>query len=211
MTRVLIRASSPIVKAGLETLIHAYPSLYVISDALDEHGAIEGAGGDLQPDVILAELEGRDDENASEVLDDAIGGMAVVLLVHGSTTEWADALLRQGVKAVLPGNATAAQVVAAIQAAAVGLVVIHPGEVEGLIPVRGTSEAPRMLSEALTHREIEVLRLLAEGLGNKEIAARLGISEHTVKFHVASIMGKLGAASRTEAVMLGIRRGIVLI
>ncbi len=211
MTRVLIRASSPIVKAGLETLIHAYPSLYVISDALDEHGAIEGAGGDLQPDVILAELEGRDDENASEVLDDAIGGMAVVLLVHGSTTDWADSLLRQGVKAVLPANATAAQVVAAIQAAAVGLVVIHPGEVEGLIPLRATSEAPRMLSEALTPREIEVLRLLAEGLGNKEIAARLVISEHTVKFHVASIMGKLGAASRTEAVMLGIRRGIVLI
>jgi DNA-binding NarL/FixJ family response regulator len=67
------------------------------------------------------------------------------------------------------------------------------------------------LPEALTPREIEVLRLLAEGVGNKEIASRLGLSEHTVKFHVASIMGKLGAESRTEAVTMGIRHGIILI
>jgi two-component system, NarL family, response regulator YdfI len=67
------------------------------------------------------------------------------------------------------------------------------------------------LAEPLTPREIEVLRWLAEGLGNKEIAARLNISEHTAKFHVASIMGKLGATSRTEAVTLGIRHGLVMI
>jgi DNA-binding NarL/FixJ family response regulator len=65
--------------------------------------------------------------------------------------------------------------------------------------------------EPLTPREIEVLRAMAEGLANKEIAVRLGVSENTVKFHVASVMGKLGAGSRTEAVMQGIRLGIVLI
>jgi two-component system, NarL family, response regulator YdfI len=67
------------------------------------------------------------------------------------------------------------------------------------------------LAEELTPREIKVLQMLANGWANKEIAARLSISEHTVKFHVASIVGKLGAASRTEAVALGIRRGIVLL
>jgi len=67
------------------------------------------------------------------------------------------------------------------------------------------------LAEELTPRESEVLQMLANGLANKEIAARLSISEHTVKFHVASILGKLGAGSRTEAVSLGIRRGIVLL
>jgi len=67
------------------------------------------------------------------------------------------------------------------------------------------------LVEPLTPREIEILRAIADGLGNKEIATRFGISENTVKFHVGSVMGKLGASSRTEAVMLGIRYGIVFI
>ena len=67
------------------------------------------------------------------------------------------------------------------------------------------------LVEALTPRELQVLQLLAAGLGNKEIASRLEISEHTVKFHVAAIMGELGAASRTEAVTLGIRHGLIMI
>lgn len=67
------------------------------------------------------------------------------------------------------------------------------------------------LAEPLTRREREVIQMLAGGLGNKEIASRLAISEHTVKFHVASILDKLGAGSRTEAVSLGIRRGIVLL
>jgi DNA-binding NarL/FixJ family response regulator len=104
-----------------------------------------------------------------------------------------------------------AQIAAAIEAAFSGLVVLHPSEVESLVQSQRGNEIPDALPEALTPREIEVLRLLAEGLGNKEIAARLGISEHTVKFHVASVMGKLGAGSRTEAVTLGIRRGVVLI
>jgi len=65
--------------------------------------------------------------------------------------------------------------------------------------------------EELTPREVEVLRLLADGLGNKEVALRLGISDHTVKFHISSILAKLGAGSRTEAVTLGIRRGLILL
>jgi DNA-binding NarL/FixJ family response regulator len=79
------------------------------------------------------------------------------------------------------------------------------------VPNAASSDASDTLVEALTARELEVLQLLASGLGNKEIASRLQISEHTVKFHVASIMGKLGAASRTEAVTVGIRRGLIMI
>jgi DNA-binding NarL/FixJ family response regulator len=210
MIRVLIRASSPVVKAGLESLIRAYPSLHVISDSFEEHSAAEGAVKEVEPGVVLAELDGRDDEIASEALDDAANGLSVVLLVRGPTTEWANAL-RQGVKAVLPSNVTGPQIAAAIEAAVAGLVVFHPSEIESLVQAQREDESPELLPEALTPREIEVLQLLAEGLGNKEIASRLGISEHTVKFHVASIMGKLGAGSRTEAVTLGIRRGLVLI
>jgi NarL family two-component system response regulator YdfI len=218
MIRVFIRASSPVLRAGLESLIHAYPSLHIVNGSFPDSGYELGhqtgigddATADTESDVVLAEIENRDDDNAKETLEDAANGVPVILLVHGPAREWAYAL-RQGVRAVLPSNVTAAQVAAAIEAAVAGLVVLHPGEVEGLIASRGTNESSEVLPEALTPREIDVLRLLAEGRGNKEIGSQLGISEHTVKFHVASIMGKLGAASRTEAVTLGIRHGIVLI
>ena len=90
--------------------------------------------------------------------------------------------------------------------------VMHPVGVDSLFPEGEPSSRPVTdLAEELTPRETEVLQMLANGLANKAIAARLSISEHTVKFHVASILGKLGAGSRTEAVTLGIRRGIVLL
>jgi NarL family two-component system response regulator YdfI len=216
MIRVQIKASSVVVRAGLESLLQNHASLHIIKEAFDDAAASERAATgesaqtDSQPDVILAELESRSDETASEVLAAAANGTPVVLLVPGSATEWADAL-RQGVKAVLPSNATGPQIAAATEAAAVGLLVIHPSEIDALFHPIDVTEPPERLAEALTPREIEVLRLLAEGLANKEVAARLTLSEHTIKFHVASIMGKLGANSRTEAVMLGIRHGLVLI
>jgi DNA-binding NarL/FixJ family response regulator len=123
----------------------------------------------------------------------------------------ADAL-RAGARAVLPSDVPPDQLLAALEAAAAGLIVVHPAEVNAMFPA--TEPASRTiaeLAEPLTPRENEVLQMLASGLANKEIAARLVISEHTVKFHVASILGKLGAASRTEAVSLGIRRGLVLL
>jgi DNA-binding NarL/FixJ family response regulator len=210
MIRVQIRASSAVVKAGLESLLQTHPSLRIVPEAVDEDEMAEGAFAELQADVVVAEIEGREDDATAGVLRAAARGTPVVLLVPGSASEWAD-VFRRGVKAVLPSSATGPQIAAATEAAAVGLVVVDSGEVQALLETRGRDGILEALPEALTAREIEVLRLLAEGLGNKEIAARLNLSEHTVKFHVASIMGKLGAASRTEAVMQGVRRGIVLI
>jgi DNA-binding NarL/FixJ family response regulator len=77
------------------------------------------------------------------------------------------------------------------------------------IPASARQIAPAL--DDLTPRELEVLRMLAEGLGNREMASRLGISDHTVKFHISSILDKLGASSRTEAVTMGIRMGIILL
>ena len=123
---------------------------------------------------------------------------------------WTAEALRLGVRAVLPPDASGGEILAAIQAAAAGMAAIDPGDLEALI----AANTPQLAAEpatALTARELEVLRMLADGAANKTIAWKLGISEHTVKFHVASILGKLGAASRTEAVTLGIRRGLVLL
>jgi NarL family two-component system response regulator YdfI len=90
-------------------------------------------------------------------------------------------------------------------------VLLNAANAESLAAVYGDQpqEAETQLSEEITSRETDVLRMLAEGLVNKDIAARLGISEHTVKFHISSILDKLGASTRTEAVTLGIRRGII--
>lgn len=103
--------------------------------------------------------------------------------------------------ALLPAGAMAEQIIAAAEAAALGLLVFHPYHVNSF------TAAPS--ADPLTPREHEVLQMLAAGLGNKAIAVRLGISDHTAKFHVAQILAKLNAVSRAEAVSIGIRRGLV--
>lgn len=208
MTRVLIRAPSPVVKAGLDALLRAYPQIEVVEDISENAEFSEGALADSLPDVILAEAE--DVESVEEVLENAESSVPVILLVRDPAGMWASAD-RSRIRAVLPDSASAPQIAAAIEAVALGLSVFGPEIVEQLPSVRSSNGLRERLPETLTPREIEVLRAMADGLANKEIAARLGVSENTVKFHVASVMGKLGASSRTEAVMIGVRLGIVLI
>jgi two-component system, NarL family, response regulator YdfI len=208
MIRVLIRASSPAVKEGLESLLGSYPQLRLMGETSDETGSSNGFPIDSEPEVVLAET--GSDESIAEALETSASGVPLILLVRDPIAVPADAF-RHGVRAVLPSNLTGPQIVAAIEAVAAGLLVVEPEDFERLLPPQISNQPPEQLVEAVTPREIEVLRAMAEGLANKEIAARLGISENTVKFHVGSVMGKLGAASRTEAVMLGIRQGIVFI
>jgi DNA-binding NarL/FixJ family response regulator len=180
--RVQIAATSAVVRAGLESLIASSPDLTIT---------------DSYSDVVLAAVP----------LDDLTPAPAIVLL--GDAT-WSIEALRLGVRAVLPPDAGAAEILAAIQAAAAGMVAIDPGDLESLV----AAGAPQAVAEAatpLTAREREVLRMLADGAANKTIAWKLGISEHTVKFHVAQILAKLNAGTRTEAVTLGIRQGLILL
>jgi len=109
--------------------------------------------------------------------------------------------LRAGVRAVLPRDAPGPQIMAAIYAVAAGLVAVPAVDRVAVL----SSES----AEPLTAREMEVLEMLGEGLSNKLIAHRLSISEHTAKFHVNSILAKLGAGTRAEAVMKGIRAGLI--
>jgi DNA-binding NarL/FixJ family response regulator len=202
MIRVLIKASSPVVKAGLVSLLRSYPELQVVGEPSDDPGSSEGFLADSPPDVVLAETS---DTNEPPVSSES--GVPLILLVRDTAAVQPDAF-RHDVRAVLSRSSSASQIAAAIEAVAAGLGVFDPGLFN---PFPAIHEAPGELPEPLTRREMEVLGAMAEGLANKEIAARLGISENTTKFHVASVMGKLGAGSRTEAVMLGIRYGIVLI
>jgi DNA-binding NarL/FixJ family response regulator len=109
----------------------------------------------------------------------------------------------------LPVDSAIGEIAAAITAAASGLFVLTHEQTRRWLPNSGGTADEPIEVEALTPRELQVLRLLAEGLGNKELAGQLGISDHTAKFHVAQILAKLGAASRAEAVVIGIRRGLV--
>ena len=134
----------------------------------------------------------------------------IVLLTSEGQPEWTAEALRSGVRALLPRDASAAAILAAVEAAANGLAVIDPQELEELLGSPVPTDATDTDGVALTPRETEVLRMMADGAANKEIAWKLAISDHTVKFHVASVMGKLNASSRTEAVTRGLRRGLIL-
>jgi len=215
VTSVFIVAASPLVRAGLENLLVAHQ--IEVAGSVADLDDLDGHLADSPVDAILIDSTG---EPLQPFLDSVIAsGLAsdfsVVLLVEPASLPASPAALRSGVRAILPNDISPDQIASALQAAASGLLVLHPTQVPANVTSKGFA-SPRAqpfdeLAEALTPRESEVLQMLATGLGNKEIAAKLAISEHTVKFHVASILGKLGAASRTEAVALGIRRGLVLL
>jgi len=214
--RVLVASASSVVRAGLEALVKGSPALAFAGSARSAAGAgLARQVEDVRPDVILVELDARHEAALSELLALAAkpGSPGVVALIDHPLGAWVAEALRAGVRAILTREAQAEEIEAAVEAAAAGLVVLHPATVESLLA--RAAIVPRGEGEVepgpLTPREVGVLAMIAEGLGNKAIAARLGISEHTVKFHVSSIFAKLGAASRTEAVKIGIRQGVVML
>ena len=212
MTLVLVAAADNIVRAGLESIIRGSSDLDVVGSSSSMTTLPTSIEATL-PDVVLIELGLQHDELALEKLFplDAIHVPAIVVLadVNG---EWMTEALRLGVRSVLPRSAIAEEIVATVVAAAAGLVVLHPDTIDALLPVSlSTARSLPTPIQALTPREIEVLGMLAEGLGNKTIARRLGISEHTVKFHVSSIFTKLNVSSRTEAVTFGARQGLIML
>jgi two-component system, NarL family, response regulator YdfI len=210
MIRILVKAQTPVARAGLESLLAGHPGFQIVRNS---------SSGDSMPepdaplDAWVVEAETLADPPAREAINWGAAGGPVILLLRNPTAEIVAEALRSGARAVLPSNATAPQIAAAIEAAAAGLVAFHDAGIEALLGPSGAavSRSLQSLVEPLTPREIEVLKLVAAGLGNKEIAARLNISDHTVKFHLTSVMGKLGASSRTEAVTLGIRHGLIMI
>ena len=196
MIRVLVAARSSVVRAGLESVVRSSTSLQ-LAGSLD-WALINSA--EFEADVVLMEAGGVPIEEVSQ---------PVVLLADVSDSALVDASLRSGIRGVISREATPEEIESAIQAVNVGLVVIPAGSLPDLLPdLRPPAQA---LAEPLSDRELEVLNLIAEGQSNKLIAHSLGISEHTVKTHVASILAKLGAASRTEAVSQAIRRGLVML
>jgi NarL family two-component system response regulator YdfI len=210
--RVFIVAASPLARAGLENLLAVRDVEVVASHATID--ALSEMLADAAPDVVLIDFSGEPFEPMLEsiVASGLASDVSVVILGDGLAPGDSAEALRSGIRAALPGDISPEQLVATLHAVVHGLLVLHPAHASEGLPAGSAPARPLdELAESLTRRELEVLQMLATGLSNKEIAARLGLSEHTAKFHVASILGKLGAGSRTEAVSLGIRRGLVLL
>jgi two-component system, NarL family, response regulator YdfI len=155
------------------------------------------------PDAVLIDMESISDSEATQDwLQNLLDVAPVIFFSPVSDSVIFTRLLRASGGAMLRADATAEQILHAILAASSGLIAFDGS----LIP---ESESPSDVVEELTSRETEVLQLLAEGFANREIANRLEISEHTIKFHIRSILGKLGASTRTEAVTRGFRAGLI--
>jgi DNA-binding NarL/FixJ family response regulator len=215
--RALIAAASPIVRAGLEALLARSASVAIVAatsgdtlaDDIETH----------EPQVVLLAVEPRSGALPNVATRITLSPDAVprtpafVLLADTPSLPWTAEALRAGARSVLPHDATPDEIIAALEAAAAGLVTLPAELIIDLVSAtRGTAtRAAGPPTQPLTRREIEVLGFLAEGLANKNIAARLGISEHTVKTHVASILTKLDAFSRAEAVAIGARQGLILL
>ncbi len=212
MIRVFIVAASPLARSGLQSLL-ADRSVQVVGSTPDIDSLV-ALLADAETDAVLIDASGGNAESILESLAhfDLAAEVPVIVLAASSRPQWSAAALRAGVRALLPSDVSVDQLSATLQGVTAGLLVFHPSEVDVLLPAATPASEPLTeLAEPLTRREREVLQMLAAGLANKEIAARLNISDHTAKFHVASILGKLGTTTRTEAVTAAIRRGLVLL
>ena len=212
MTRILIVSASSLVRAGLQNVLGTLR--FDISASLASVDELSDQLLESEPDAVIIDASGEAQE---KILDELASSeiareSAVILLVDDSPPGWAAEAIRSGARAILPADVSPDQLRIAIEGAISGFVIIPSAEVAAVMPAAAPASLPLAdLPEPLTKREREVLQMLASGLGNKEIATKLSISEHTAKFHVASILGKLGASTRTEAVSIGIRRGLVLL
>jgi DNA-binding NarL/FixJ family response regulator len=206
--RVLIVADSPARRASLGDLVSRARNGRVATVSDSRISAARFAAS--KADVVVADL---DNPAAAAALirfvADAPAGTGSVALIDEPEPAWVRSAVSASVNAILARDAEPADLQLAFQAAQAGFVVLHPSSVRGLRAESYRQPSIDGVEEDLTARESEILRLVSMGLGNKDIAGRLAISEHTVKFHISSILGKLDAASRTEAVSLGIRRGLI--
>src|SRR6266852_799136 len=203
--RIAVAATSAVRRAGLESIIRSHAESHLAGSFGTMAGLASFARSD-DLDVIVI-----DSDSIHDLLLEPTSDAAIVLLTEVSHARSISLLLRSGVRAILSRESDPDDVLSAIYAAYDGLVLLSTPAAESLAAVYGDQplEPEAELSEEITSRETDVLRMLAEGLVNKDIAARLGISEHTVKFHISSILDKLGASTRTEAVTLGIRHGLI--
>jgi two-component system, NarL family, nitrate/nitrite response regulator NarL len=197
--RVWIVGEDPLARAGLVAIVAGRHRLVVAGES--SAASFPAEAGDA--DVVLWDLG----PGSPDPWRPGEGGLPWPVVVVIDDPQRVAEALGAGARGILSREAEPGRLAAALHAAAAGLVVVDESFVPALAPARPRGE----LAEPLTPREQEVLGLLAEGLSNRRIAGQLGISEHTAKFHVNAILGKLGAQSRSEAIVQGARLGLIVL
>ncbi len=205
--RILVADDHPIVREGLVAILDTQEDFEVIGEAGSGREAIERMD-ESAPDVLLLDLEMPDVDGLGVLqhLRDSESPVRVIVFTVFDTDDRILSAVRTGAKGYLLKGAPREQIFNAVRIVSQGGSLLEPVVASKLMEhVNRTRNDP----DALTPRELEVLPLLAQGLLNKEIADKLDITERTVKFHVSSILGKLGAGNRTEAVSIAAQRGLV--
>jgi DNA-binding NarL/FixJ family response regulator len=213
--RVLLADDQALVRAGFRALLDAQPDVEVVGEAADGSEAVDLAGA-LIPDVVLMDIRmpGLDGLAAMKAIaaDERLRDVRVVILTTFELDEYIFEAIRAGASGFLVKDTDPADLIRAVREAAHGEALLSPGVTRRLIEefaVRAREPRPAQDMDALTAREREVVTLVAAGLSNEEIAARLFVSPTTAKTHVSRAMGKVGARDRAQLVVFAYETGLV--
>lgn len=200
MIRVLVADDHQLVRAGVRTLLEAEPDITVVAEARDGAEAAESAAG-TTPDVVLMDLSmpGTDGVEGTRGVLERSPDTRVLVLTSFSDRERVREVLAAGAIGYVLKDTEPADLLAAVRAAAAGHVPIDPRVASALLPAR--PDEPEDVAAGLSPRETEVLRLVAQGLANKQIGRALGITERTVKAHLGRVFREIGVLDRTSAAL----------
>jgi DNA-binding NarL/FixJ family response regulator len=210
MIRVVLVDDHSMVRAGLQQLLAGDKAIDVVGSASDGAEAVDIVQAE-RPDVVLMDLQmpGTDGVSATRQIHDLVPDTQVVILTSFSDRDRIVGALDAGAVGYLLKDAEPDEILAGIRAAARGESPLHPRAARELLVARSDPNQVRDVGTAdLTPREIEVLVLVREGMANKQIARRLGISERTVKAHLTSCFQRIGVSDRTQAALWAARNGI---
>jgi DNA-binding NarL/FixJ family response regulator len=215
--RIIVADDHQVVRTGFAALLDTQPDFTVLGTASDGAEAVR-MSRELRPDVVLMDVRmpGTDGIEATRQLTGRAAGPRVIILTTFDLDEYVYDALRAGASGFLLKDVTAERLFDAVRVVAAGEALLAPAVTRRLIsefarlpPKVSDQRAPTAAIAELTQRETEVLRLLAEGLSNPEIADRLVVTEETVKTHVSRVLHKLGLRDRTQAVVLAYESGLV--